>query len=64
MDIIRKVEEFELLYEPLQRMYRVTDGYDVSFWFNDHTKDYLKSISSFKFKKECERMILNSLIIS
>jgi hypothetical protein len=64
MNIIRKVDNFELQYEPLQRMYLVTDGSDYSYWFDSYTKDNLIKLSNFKFKKKCEEMILNSLIIS
>lgn len=62
MKKIRVVENFELLYEPLQRMYLVTDGSDNSFWFDSFTRDKLINLSNFKFKKECENIILNSLL--
>lgn len=62
MTVIREVDQFKLLYEPLQRMYQITDGSDISFWFDSHTKDNLIKLSNFKFKKECEKMILNSLL--
>jgi hypothetical protein len=62
MEIIREVDQFQLLYESLQKMYQVTDGSDISFWFDSHTKNELIKLSNFKFKKECEKIILNSLL--
>jgi hypothetical protein len=62
MEVIRQVENFILQYEPLQRMYQVTDGSDISFWMDSHDKDKLNNLSNFKFKKECEKIILNSLL--
>jgi hypothetical protein len=62
MEIIREVDQFQLLREPLQNMYQVTDGSDISFWLDSHDRDKLINLSPFKFKKECEKIILNSLL--
>lgn len=63
MEVIRNYKKFEIIYEPLQRMYRVTDGYDYSFWFNENEKDELMKLNNFKFKKKCEEMLLNSSFV-
>jgi hypothetical protein len=62
MTEIKQVGKFVLLYEPLQRMYRISDGFDLSFWFDNHTKDDLMKLSDFKFTKKCEELIINSLL--
>jgi hypothetical protein len=59
----RSYEIYQLIYEPLQKMYRVTDGYDYSFWFNENDKDELMKLNNFKFKKKCEEMLLNSSFV-
>ena len=63
MEIRRQVEKYKLIYEPLQKMYRVTDGYDYSFWFNENEMDELMKLNNFKFKKKCKEMLLNSSFV-
>ena len=54
MGLIKQVGKYELNFEPLQKMYNITDGTDVSFWFNSHHKDELIKLSDEDFIKECE----------
>ncbi len=52
MRIIRQVGEFQLYFEPLQRMYAVSDMNEVSLWFDSYTKDELLELSDEDFVEE------------
>jgi len=55
--IIRQVDKYILYYEPLQRMYSVTDEVDVSVWFDSYTKDELVNMTDEEFITECEDLL-------
>ena len=60
--IIRQVDKYILYYEPLQRMYSVTDEVDVSVtllsvWFDSYTKDELVNMTDEEFISECEDLL-------
>lgn len=51
METVRTVENFELIYEPLMRMYRVIDkkSEELSMWFDSETANELKEMSEDEF---------------
>ena len=57
MKLIRKVGEFELLFEPLQKMYRITNGIELSLWFNKEDADNLITLPDNEFVDECAEII-------
>jgi hypothetical protein len=57
MSIVRQVLNFQLIFEPLQRMYVVTDGIHYSLWFDSYTKDELLVMDDDDFVTECENML-------
>ena len=57
MNYLRQVDEYILFYEPLQRMYAVTNDIDVSFWFDVYTKDELIHLSKEEFIEQCKEML-------
>ena len=57
MEIIRKIGKFELIYEPLQKMYIVKNGNNTSLWFNSNEKEQLLHASEIKFIKLCKEFL-------
>ena len=57
MNVIRTYGIYQLVHEPLQNMYRVTDGTNLSYWFNSDTKDELMDLDNDQFENECEELI-------
>lgn len=63
MKVLRKADKYQLLHEPLQNLYRVTYGIDLSHWFDLETKNDLMKLPIYKFTKKCEKLIKNSLVV-
>lgn len=57
MRVIRKVGRHVLYFEPLQKMYAVSDDIDTSLWFDSHTKDELMGLPDNEFVEECENIL-------
>ena len=57
MNYLRQVDEYILFYEPLQRMYAVTNDIHVSFWFDVDTKDELIHLPKEYFVEQCKEML-------
>lgn len=62
MKTLRKVDKYELFHEPLQGLYRVSDGLDLSMWFDLETKNELMKLPMYKFTKKCKKLISESLV--
>ena len=58
MEVIRQVGLYQLYFEPLQRMYAVSDGDEVSLWFDVYTKDELMELSDKEFVAEIKENYL------
>ena len=61
MRILRKVQQYELMHEPLQNLYRVASGNKLSLWFGSDVKGDLMKLPIYKFTKECDNLINNSI---
>lgn len=58
MKTIREVGEFKIIYEPLQRMYRLSnlDSSLLSYWFNSNDLDDYLVLSDEEFIDECKKV--------
>ena len=54
MKIVRQEGKYQLLFEPLQKMFCLTDGKDYSLWFSE---DEYSNLSVEEFKKQCKKDI-------
>jgi hypothetical protein len=57
MKVLRKVGGFELNYDPHMRMYNISNGDLLSFWFDGHYADELLKMTDDDFLNECENEI-------
>ena len=62
MKVIRFYGEYQLLHEPLQNMYRVTDGLNYSLWLYSEDKYELMDLSNYDFEEKCKELIEISLL--
>ena len=69
MKVIRKIGIYVMVYEPLQKMYRVLsevekpDGnmdIQVGFWFDEHTKDEYLTLTDKEFIETCKSDIYHA----
>ena len=61
MEVIREVKGFKLVFDPLQRMYRLTnkDYSLLSYWFNSNDVDDILCLSDKEFVCYCRSECVN-----
>ena len=55
--VIRQVGNVVLLHDVLQGLYRISDGIDLSFYFDSDTKESLLEMSDTNFLDEARELI-------
>jgi len=59
MKTLRKVQQYELIHEPLQNLYRVKKDSKLSLWFGSDIKGDLMKLPIYKFTRQCDILINN-----
>ncbi|WP_300571187.1 hypothetical protein [Flavobacterium sp.] len=55
--VIRKVGSYVLLHDILQGLYRINDGMDLSFYFDEETKNSLLNMREDVFIDEAKVLV-------
>lgn len=59
MEALRKVDHFQLIYEPLMKMFRIwnVETEDLSMWFDAATAEELKAMDEDEFIQTAKQYI-------
>ena len=55
--VIKKVGNYVLVHDIFQKLYRISDGTDLSFYFDNETKDELINLSDNDYLDRAKELI-------